>query len=115
MIVCESMVSPRPLREAVAHVLFRFLQVKHVHKEANDTYLYVSQVGRWQESGQARSLQMALSHISECSQACRRRHFPFTAVAGSGHVPLYLFLYIPNRRCRFSMYVRFFPNLLLAP
>ena len=27
MVVCESMVTPRALREAVAHILFRFLQV----------------------------------------------------------------------------------------
>lgn len=27
VVVCESMVTPRALREAVAHILFRFLQV----------------------------------------------------------------------------------------
>lgn len=27
VVICESMVSPRALREAVAHVLFRYLQV----------------------------------------------------------------------------------------
>lgn len=27
VVVCESMVCPRALREAVAHILFRFLQV----------------------------------------------------------------------------------------
>lgn len=37
MVVCESMVSPRPLREAVAHVLFRFLQVS---LESASTYRY---------------------------------------------------------------------------
>eukprot|EP00752_Nemacystus_decipiens_P014826 g13199.t1 len=31
VVVCESMVSPRALREAVAHVLFSFLQVPSLH------------------------------------------------------------------------------------
>ncbi|CAM9907377.1 unnamed protein product [Scytosiphon promiscuus] len=31
VIVCESMVSPRALREAVGHILFRFLQVPSLH------------------------------------------------------------------------------------